>query len=239
MSTQQRIAIVGASSGMGAAIAEQQCVDGAAVVGLDLSTVSWPDLDLVARVPIDISDPHQVTNALDTAAEVLGGLDAVVNCAGVLGPVEPTLDVTSQTFQRLLAVNLGGAFGITQAALRHMLPEQSGRIVHVASIAGKEGNPQMTAYSASKAGVIGMVKAVGKEYASSGVTINAIAPASIETPLLTGMTIARKERQRSLIPMGRLGTVNEVAALVDFILSPGCSFTTGFVFDLSGGRANY
>lgn len=224
---------------MGAAIAGHLLERGDSVVGLDLDSATWPSIDFAARIAVDVADPARIATAIDAAAASLGGLDAMVNCAGILGPVEPTHEVAPETIHRILAVNLAGAFGITQAALRHMLPAGRGRIVHIASIAGKEGNPQMAAYSASKAGVIGMVKAVGKEYATSGVTINAIAPASIETPLLTGMTPERKARQRALIPMQRLGTVEEVAALVEFILSPGCSFTTGFAFDLSGGRADY
>lgn len=114
-----------------------------------------------------------------------------------------------------------------------------GRIIHIASIAGKEGNPQMAAYSASKAGVIGLVKAVGKEYAASGVTVNAIAPASIETPLIQAMDPERRDVQKSLIPMGRFGTAEEIAGIVSFIASDDASSTTGFVFDASGGRADY
>src|SRR5690606_31665265 len=130
-------------------------------------------------------------------------------------------------------------FAVTRTALAHLVPQGFGRIIHIASIAGKEGNPQMAAYSASKAGVIGMVKAIGREYAASGVTVNAIAPASIDTPLIQGMTAERREVQKSLIPMGRFGTAEEIAGLVAYIASPDSSFTTGFVFDASGGRATY
>ena len=158
---------------------------------------------------------------------------------GILGPVEPTVDAGTDTFARIIAVNLGGAFSITRESLRLMLPAGYGRIVHIASIAGKEGNPQMAAYSASKAGVIGLVKSVGKEYAASGVTVNAIAPASVETPLIQGMSEERREVQKALIPMGRFGTPKEIAGLVSFIASDDASFTTGFVFDASGGRADY
>lgn len=232
--------IVGASSGMGAAIVARLVADGIQVAALDLATARWPD-DLGASFTgtIDVTDAASVAAAIDGAASRLGHLDIVVNCAGILGPVSPTTDTDQETFTRIVNLNLGGAFAVTRAALGHLLPQGFGRIIHVASIAGKEGNPQMAAYSASKAGVIGMVKAVGREYADSGVTVNAIAPASIDTPLIQGMTAERREVQKSLIPMGRFGTVKEIAGLVAYIASPESSFTTGFVFDASGGRATY
>lgn len=236
----QRAIVVGASSGMGAAIVERLAGDGATVAGLDLAGAAWPQGSSAAhRIDVDVTDADLVERAFAEAVELLGGIEIVVSCAGILGPVEPTLETSQSTFDRIVGLNLGGAFAVTRAALAHLVPARYGRIVHIASIAGKEGNPQMAAYSASKAGVIGMVKSVGKEHATSGVTINAIAPASIETPLIAAMTEERREVQRSLIPMGRLGTVDEVASLVAFITSPSASFTTGFVYDLSGGRADY
>jgi 2-dehydro-3-deoxy-L-rhamnonate dehydrogenase (NAD+) len=238
--TAQRAVVVGASSGMGAAIVARLADAGHAVAALDLATATWPhDFRAAHRGAVDVTDADSVESAIAEAAQQLGGLEIVVNCAGILGPVEPTLETTQATFQRIVALNLGGAFAVTRAALARLVPAGYGRIVHIASIAGKEGNPQMAAYSASKAGVIGMVKSIGKEYAASGVTVNAIAPASIETPLIAGMTEERQGVQRSLIPMGRFGTVAEVAALVSYITSPDASFTTGFVYDLSGGRADY
>lgn len=238
--TVQRAVVVGASSGMGAAIVARLAEEGHAVAALDLPTASWPEGSPdVHRGGVDVTDADSVEQAVGEAARQLGGLEVVVNCAGILGPVEPTVQTAQATFERIVALNLGGAFAVTRAALTRMLPAGYGRIVHVASIAGKEGNPQMAAYSASKAGVIGLVKSVGKEYAASGVTINAVAPASVETPLIAGMTDERQAAQRSLIPMGRFGTVGEVAALVSYITSPEASFTTGFVYDLSGGRADY
>lgn len=236
----QRAVVIGASSGMGAAIVARLADEGHAVAALDLASARWPeDAGEVHRGAVDVTDAGSVEAAIDRAARELGGLEIVVNCAGILGPVEPTVETTQATFERIVGLNLGGAFAVTRAALARMVPAGYGRIVHVASIAGKEGNPQMAAYSASKAGVIGLVKAVGKEYAASGVTVNAVAPASVETPLIAGMTEERQAAQRSLIPMGRFGTVAEVAALVSYITSPEASFTTGFVYDLSGGRADY
>lgn len=240
MSRAQRAVVVGASSGMGAAIVDGLTDAGYTVAGLDLAQATWPENTQAAhRLAIDVTDADSVESAIGEAASLLGGLDVVVNCAGILGPVAPTTETTQATFQRIIDLNLGGAFAVTRAALDHLLPAGYGRIVHIASIAGKEGNPQMAAYSASKAGVIGMVKAIGKEYAASGVTVNAIAPASIETPLIAAMTEERRAIQRSLIPMGRFGTVDEVAGLVTYIASPEASFTTGFVYDMSGGRADY
>ena len=201
--TKLRAVVVGASSGMGEAIARRLKDDDAAVVALDLPTATWTEDSPATRFAIDVSEVESVRAAFASAASHMGGIDAVVNCAGILGPVEPTTDVSAETLQRILSVNLGGAFAVTQASLAQMLPGGFGRIVHIASIAGKEGNPQMSAYSASKAGVIGLVKSIGKEYATSGVTINAIAPALIETPLVSGMSAEQRERQTSLIPMGR------------------------------------
>lgn len=237
---QMKVVVVGASSGMGVGTVKRLVAQGKQVVGLDLESAAWPEgLELAARFPIDVSQESSVDVAIESAAGVLDGIDAVVNCAGILGPVKPLVETASPEFSQLLNVNLIGAFHVTRAALRVMQPKGYGRIVHIASIAGKEGNPGMAGYSASKAGVIGMVKAVAKEVADSGITINAIAPASIETPLIMGMTPERREAQKSLIPVGRFGTVEEIAALVEFIISRDASFTTGFTFDMSGGRAVY
>ncbi|RFA10875.1 SDR family oxidoreductase [Subtercola boreus] len=236
----QRALVVGASSGMGATIVRQLEAAGVTVASADLASAVWPESSTgTHRYSIDVSRRETVGAAFDAAVDDLGGLEIVVNCAGILGKVVPTLDLAVEEFERLLQINLLGAFVVTQAALAVMLPAGYGRIVHIASIAGKEGNPQMAAYSASKAGVIGMVKAVGKEYATSGVTVNAVAPASIETPLIAGMTPERQQVQKSLIPLGRFGSTAEVASLVGYIVSPGASFTTGFVYDVSGGRAVY
>lgn len=232
--------IVGASSGMGAAVARRFAADGIRVAALDLASAQWPAETAAAFTgAIDVTDADGVAAAIADAGARLGRLDIVVNCAGILGQVSATVDTDQQTFDRIVAVNLGGAFAVTRAALRELLPQHSGRIIHIASIAGKEGNPQMAAYSASKAGVIGMVKAIGREYAASGVTVNAVAPASIDTPLIEAMTPERREAQKALIPMGRFGTADEIAGLVAYIASPDSSFTTGFVFDASGGRATY
>ncbi|MEU6419156.1 SDR family NAD(P)-dependent oxidoreductase [Streptomyces spiralis] len=236
---EQHAVVVGASSGMGAAIVETLRAQGIKTLALDLPSASWGDEVAGVTGPVDVTDVASVESALKGAERAFGTVEIVVNCAGILGPVAPTVETSQETFERIVDLNLGGAFTVTRAALELMLPCGYGRVVHIASVAGKEGNPQMAAYSASKAGVIGMVKAVGKEYAASGVTVNAVAPASVETPLIQGMTPERQEVQKSLIPMHRFGTVQEIAHLVSYIVSPQASFTTGFVYDASGGRADY
>ncbi|RRJ87023.1 SDR family oxidoreductase [Gulosibacter macacae] len=236
----QRAIVIGASSGMGDAVTRRLVSEGVTVAALDLAGASWsPDHPAELRIDIDVTDDASVDGAIAAAVAALGGLEIVVNCAGILGPVTPTIETGQDTFDGIINVNLGGAFAVTRAALQVLVPAGYGRIVHIASMAGKERNPQMAAYSASKAGVMGLVKSVGKEYATSGVTVNAIAPASIETPLISGMTPERQDVQRKLIPMGRFGTVDEISALVNYIVSPEASFTTGFIFDASGGRATY
>ncbi|MEV7474268.1 SDR family NAD(P)-dependent oxidoreductase [Pseudarthrobacter oxydans] len=237
---EHRALIIGASSGMGAAVVRNLAAAGVHTAALDLPSASWPkDFPADYHGGIDVTDPENVHDAFDQAVQALGGIEIVVNCAGILGPVQPTHDSAQDSFERIVRVNLGGAYAVTREALTRLVPLGYGRIIHIASIAGKEGNPQMASYSASKAGVIGLVKATGREYAESGVTVNAIAPASIDTPLLKGMSAERRVVQQSLIPMGRFGTVEELAALVRYIASPEASFTTGFVYDMSGGRAVY
>jgi 3-oxoacyl-[acyl-carrier protein] reductase len=236
--TRRRVLVIAAGSGMGAAIVDRFRSRGAQVAAADLDSRAWREADL-ANLPIDVTDADSVAAALVAAETRFGGLDVVVNCAGILGPVEPTHLADPATFRRIVEVDLVGAFQVTRAAIPRLLESPSGRLIHIASIAGKEGNPQMGAYSAAKAGVIGLVKAVGREYAATSLTVNAIAPASIDTPLLLGMSEERRAVQRELIPMGRLGTVEEAAGLVEFVASEDASFTTGFVYDLSGGRATY
>jgi len=170
----------------------------------------------------------------------VGPISAVVNCVGILGkngdPIE-FLDI--QDFDYVYAVNLRGAVILTKSVIAGMAQRGYGRILHIASISGKEGNPYLVAYSATKAGLIGMVKSVGKEYATTGITINAMAPALIESPMSASFSEQQMTALKSKIPMERLGKGQEVADLAAWIISPACSFTTGFTFDLSGGRATY
>lgn len=236
--THRRVVVIAAGSGMGKAIVNRLETLGAKVTAADLGSQDWLGQN-PRNLAIDVTDPESVEAVIDRAATDFEGIDVVVNCAGILGPVEPSHKTTFETFRRVIEVDLFGAFNVSRASIPTLLDSPSGRLIHIASIAGKEGNPQMSAYSAAKAGVIGLVKALGKEYARTSITINAVAPASIETPLIHEMTAERREVQQSLIPMGRFGTVEEAANLIEFVASEEASFTTGFVFDLSGGRATY
>ncbi|MEO5316242.1 SDR family NAD(P)-dependent oxidoreductase [Pseudarthrobacter sp. CC12] len=234
---ERRILVVGGRTGMGEATSARLVELGADVVRADLPLPGWGDS--ADQIEIDVRDEASVTRAIAQATAVLGGLDVVVMCAGILGPVSPLVDLSIDDFDRVVSVNLRGAFLVAKSTVPELLKQPNSRLVFVASIAGKEGNPGMSAYSASKAGVIGLVKALAKEHAGNGLTVNAIAPASIETPLLAGMTTERREVQLSLMPMGRFGKPSEVASLIEYIASDEAGFTTGFVYDLSGGRATY
>lgn len=191
-------------------------------------------------VTADVSDAAGLTAAVHGVIERLGGLEGLVNCAGITGMTNlPSHEVPLGDFDRVVAINLRGAFVASQAVLPTMTDAGYGRILHVASIAGKDGNAGMVAYSATKAGLIGMVKSQGKEYATTGVTVNALAPAVIRTALVDAMPEEQVAYMTSRIPMGRCGTLDEVAEMIGWIVSPACSYSTGFTFDLSGGRAVY
>jgi 3-oxoacyl-[acyl-carrier protein] reductase len=189
---------------------------------------------------VDFTDESSINNLVSSVETKIGPLKAVVNCVGILGKngekIE-SLDIAD--FDLVYAINLRGAVILTKAVISGMAQRGYGRILHIASISGKEGNPYLVAYSATKAGLIGMVKSVGKEYATSGVTINAMAPALIESPMSDSFSEKQLALLKSRIPMERLGKSQEVADLAAWIVSPACSFTTGFTFDLSGGRATY
>ncbi|MBK8019932.1 MAG: SDR family oxidoreductase [Chloroflexi bacterium] len=239
-----RVAIVtGGASGIGEAVARRLRAEGAAVVIFDMNP------ERLEQVAADCGAEGQIVDMSDEAA-VAGGvagilarhgrLDIVVNSAGIVGPTSTKIvDYPSEAFQRVLAVNLFGSFNITRHAIPPMLEQGYGRILLIASIAGKEGNPGMIGYSTSKAGVIGMVKAVGKEYADRGITVNGLAPAVVRTPMNEDTSPEQLRYMLERIPMKRLGTVEETAAMVCWIVSEEASFTTGAVFDLSGGRATY
>ncbi|HWD80028.1 MAG TPA: SDR family NAD(P)-dependent oxidoreductase [Kribbella sp.] len=235
----QRVLVVGAGNGIGAGVGELLVASGAVVAGSDLPGVRQGVSGLKSWLAVDLGDPSTVWPMVHAAEKTLGGIDAVVNCVGILGVPTPAVEEPIDHFERVLRVNLTGAFVLSQAVLPVMAAAGYGRLVHIASMAGKDGNPRMTSYSASKAGLVGMVKALGKEYAKTGVTVNAVAPTMVETTLVDGMPDAQFSQLRTLIPMGRLATVSEVAALVRWAISPAASFTTGFTYDVSGGRATY
>ncbi len=227
-----RVALVtGGASGIGAAVAERLSRDGAHVVTFDASSS--------ADIQGDVTRSSDLEGAAKQVEEQHGRLDILVNSAGIPGESLRTVDVTDEEWERVLAVNATGSFYACRAVLPGMIERGYGRIVLVASIAGKEGNPMAGAYSASKAAVIGMTKAIGKDVAGTGVLVNCIAPAVIETPILEGLSQHHIDYMVERIPLGRVGRADEVAALVAWLASEECSFSTGATYDISGGRAVY
>ncbi len=232
-----RVALVtGGSSGIGAATSRRLLREGAAVASLDLN--GTPP-DGVLALQGDVSRSADVEAAVGRATEELGPLDVLVCSAGITGASLATVDVTDAEWRRVLAVDADGVFFSNRSVLPGMVERGYGRIVNVASIAGKEGNPMAAAYSAAKAAVIAMTKSIGKDVAGTGVLVNCIAPAVIETPMLGGMSDEHVEYMVERIPLGRMGEVDEVAALVCWLASDECSFSTGATYDISGGRAVY
>lgn len=234
---ERRALVTGGASGIGLASALRLGKDGHRVAICDLDSDHLDQVaDLVDSVhTLDVSDSAAV-NAL--VAE-LGPVDILVNSAGVVGPNMPVWEVSDDDWARTLSVNLTGTFNTMRAVLPGMRQRGWGRIVNIASIAGKEGNPNLGAYSASKAGVIGLTKSVGKEVATDGVIVNSIAPAVIATPMNEETAPEVLEYMISRIPMRRVGQPEEVAALVSWLASDECSFSTGQAYDISGGRATY
>jgi NAD(P)-dependent dehydrogenase (short-subunit alcohol dehydrogenase family) len=237
---QDRVAVVtGAARGIGYAIAERLLASGARVSVWDRDPAAARNLGDVHIVTVDVTDDGSVQAAARATIEQVGGIDLLVNNAGIAGGSKPSWEFTPEEWRQVIDVDLTGVFLCCRAIVPLMLPRGWGRIVNVASIAGKEGNPNAAHYSAAKAGVIGFTKALGKELATSGILVNCITPAVIETDILKQITPQHVEYMRSKIPMGRFGKTGEAAALVAWLCSEDCSFTTGGVFDLSGGRATY
>jgi 3-oxoacyl-[acyl-carrier protein] reductase len=232
-----RVALVtGGAGGIGAATAERLLREGAAVASLD---VGGTPPDGVLALSGDVSDSQQVEAAVARATEELGPLDILVCSAGITGASLSTVDVSDNEWRRVMAIDADGVFFSNRAVLPGMIERGYGRIVNVASIAGKEGNPMAAAYSAAKAAVIAMTKSIGKDVARTGVLVNCIAPAVIETPILDGLSDEHVSYMVERIPVGRMGGAAEVAALACWLASEECSFSTGATFDISGGRAVY
>jgi NAD(P)-dependent dehydrogenase (short-subunit alcohol dehydrogenase family) len=227
--------VTGGASGIGAAVVTLLLERGAAVASVDLNAGASPEGAL--KVDGDVTDSSSVADAVARAESELGALDAVVCCAGTAGDSLRTVDVTDDEWRRVFALNCDGVFYFNREAARVMVPRGRGRIVNVASIAGKEGNPMAAAYSASKAAVIGMTKSFGKDLATTGVLVNCVAPAVIATPMLDQMSQEHIDYMVSKIPMNRLGQPTEVAELIAFLAGERMTFSTGATFDISGGRA--
>ncbi len=236
--------ITGGASGLGLATARRILAEGGQVTlwdvdqaKLDAATAEFGARSRATRV--NVTDPAAVERAAKEAEAAMGGLDVLVCSAGVAGVNALVVDYPLDEWKRVFNVNVNGLFYCNQFVARLMKARGYGRIVNIASIAGKEGNPTASAYSASKAAVIGLTKSLGKELAKDGVTVNAVTPATIETPILEQVAAAHIAYMRSKIPMERFGSVDEAAALICWLASRECSFSTGAVFDLSGGRATY
>lgn len=240
--------ITGGADGLGKAIGNRLAAEGATVILADkneaklamaIAEVSKASTT-VSGLPLDIAEEDAVRRVYKQVSDQFGRLDIMVNAAGIVGPTNtPIEDYSAIAFDDVYRVNLKGAFLMTKYAIPLMAKRNYGRILLIASIAGKEGNPNMVGYSATKAGVIGLVKGVGKEYATKGITVNGLAPAVIKTAMNADTTPEQLKYMTDKIPMGRLGTVEEVASVASWIVSPEASFSTGFTFDISGGRATY
>jgi len=234
----QVIVITGAASGIGKAAAQLIASRGGTVIALDLNKDGLTGSEYSYQ--LDISDQAAVFKVIADIQSKHKRIDALINCAGYPGPTSELVEnIKWSDFEKVIAVNLYGAIWLTQAVLPIMKSQKYGRIAQVASIAGKEGNPKMAPYNTSKSGLIGFVKGIAKEVATSGITVNALAPAVIKTPINENTSQELLDYMIAKIPAGRLGEADEVAEILAFMASKACSFTTGFTFDISGGRATY
>jgi 2-dehydro-3-deoxy-L-rhamnonate dehydrogenase (NAD+) len=235
--------ITGGASGLGKAVAQRIALEGGAVslwdVNRDALNAARADLAAVHIAEVDVSDHAAVVRAAKEAYETLGRVDILINSAGITGATAAVQDFPIESWHKTLAINVNGVFFACRQVIPYMLANGYGRIVNVASVAGKEGNPNASAYSASKAAVMGFTKSLGKELAQRGILANAITPATFESPILQQLPQSQVDYMRAKIPMGRLGEVAESAAMICFMASEECSFTTGSVFDTSGGRTTY
>jgi 3-oxoacyl-[acyl-carrier protein] reductase len=235
--------ITGGASGIGLAIARRMAASAAQLSLWDTREEALAEaagaLGGAHTAVVDVRDYAAVEAARDATLFALGRIDALVNSAGITGPNVLTWEYPLDGWRDVLDVNLTGTFHACRAVVAPMLAAEYGRIVNIASVAGKEGNPNASAYSASKAGVIALTKSLGKELAQTGVRVNCITPAAVETPMFAQMTQAHIDYMKSKIPMNRFGTPDEIAALVTWLCTEDCSFSTAAVFDLSGGRSTY
>lgn len=239
-----RAAIVtGGGSGLGLAVATRMVAEGATVMLWDANAAGLSGARVTSKaqfaIEVDVTNAAAVAAATTQSLTALGRIDILVGSAGITGATMPVHEFPIESWLRVMDVNLNGLFYCCRAVVPHMLAQGYGRIVNVASVAGKEGNPNASAYSASKAGVIALTKSLGKELATRGVLANCITPATFESPILQQMPQSQVDYMRSKIPMGRLCEVQESAAMICFMASEECSFTTAATFDTSGGRTTF
>jgi 3-oxoacyl-[acyl-carrier protein] reductase len=236
--------ITGGAAGIGFAIAQRLVASGGrvSVWDHDAAALDKAKARLTAGIDtrvVDVADAASVDAAAQAAASALGRIDALVCSAGITGPNTTTWEYPVDAWQQVMEVNVNGVFLCNRAVVPVMLKHDYGRIVNIASVAGKEGNPNASAYSTSKAAVIGLTKSLGKELAKTGIRVNCVTPAAVKTAIFDQMSQQHIDFMLSKIPMGRFGQVEEIAALVAWLCTEDCSFSTGAVFDLSGGRATY
>jgi 3-oxoacyl-[acyl-carrier protein] reductase len=240
------IVVTGAASGLGFEISQHLVSKGAIVVAADKNVLGLNELaetvkdDVIHIREVDFLNDDAIIELIRSTELEVGPIKAVINCVGIVGQRDVlSEDIDLENFDLVYKINLRAAMVLSMECIKVMKPRKYGRILQLSSISGKEGNPGLVAYSVTKAGLIGMVKSQGKEYAESGITINAMAPALINTPMVAGFSEKQRNFLKSKIPMNRIGDPVEAATLAAWIVSPACSFTTGFTFDLSGGRATY
>ena len=231
--------ITGGAAGIGAGIAARLAAEGARIALWDADAAALAAAPADYRQTLDVTDAAAVTEAAAATAAALGRIDILVASAGITGPNAPVASYPVEAWRRVIEVNLTGVFLTNRAVVPVMQRNDYGRIVNIASVAGKEGNPNAAAYSASKAGVIGLTKSLGKELAGTGIRVNCVAPAAVKTALFDQMSAEHVAFMLSKIPLGRFGLIEEVAAMVCFLASAEASFSTGAAFDVSGGRATY